>query len=927
MHTSEKGADIQSACRISSQAPASAGSTAGAAVSHSSEVEGAAVSSIRRTVIAHGRLAMRELRLRAARERRHGLQVMTFEQLAARLAGGFCRPVDDETVRAAIQTVLPDLPLGELDSIKDLPGLLGAAVDTLRKAWRAGIDLRGHAAEHPRLASIARLEEAVVTALPPAMMRPADLVQTALQRLEHCTTLFREIEIVGITELSPCWRPLLHAIAGRVPVRWVAGPRAVPTWLDAELIEIVRTARSAPTVTAVSAATAYHEAIEALRWARELVVSAAAAPSEIAIASVSPGEYDDHFLALRSDANLDLHFVHGIRVTACRDGQAAAALADILTRGLSQARMRRLSALLRAYPGPFRDLPDGWTRILPAGAPLTSADAWIRALDRLRPSDWPDEADHAIALRGIVALLDRGTDAAEEAGEMLLRGRTREIWRTALLAGPAASLEATLETLRIDDGLEACASIAWMPASALAASPRRFVRLLGLNSSRWPRGISEDRLIPDHIIPTAALDPLPVGAADRRDFETILATTEREVVLSRARRNDDGRLLGRSTLLQVQSQEIYLRRNRVPAHAFSETDRLMARREEFQSLPQAMSAAGCWRDWARPEITPHDGLVRADHPLLRAILDRTQSASSLKLLLRNPLGFVWHYGLRWRAPDSGDDPLTVDPLAMGSLVHMTLDAALRSLEAAGGFSVATADRIAAAVDAATNGVALQWEEEQAVPPLVIWQRALDEVQQLCVSALSFPDERLPNARCYSEVPFGGMEPKSDGPLPWDPTVAVAIPGTDFHIAAYIDRLDLSGDGRRALVRDYKTGRQPRADIILDGGKELQRCLYAFAVKALLGDDLAIEASLLYPREGGNLRLADPDLTLDALARHLGAARASLISGAGVLGPDAAGSYDELALAMPANAGAAYCKRKIAAAAERLGAAAQVWDAP
>ena len=86
-------------------------------------------------------------------------------------------------------------------------------------------------------------------------------------------------------------------------------------------------------------------------------------------------------------------------------------------------------------------------------------------------------------------------------------------------------------------------------------------------------------------------------------------------------------------------EETYLRRNAVPVHAFSETDRLMARPQEFAADPQAVSAQGCWRDWRRPEITAHDGLVRADHPLVLAILDRTQSASSLRRLLRNPLSF------------------------------------------------------------------------------------------------------------------------------------------------------------------------------------------------------------------------------------------------------------------------------------------------
>ena len=78
-----------------------------------------------------------------------------------------------------------------------------------------------------------------------------------------------------------------------------------------------------------------------MRWARSLLASGIPA-SEIAIATASPADYDDHFLALRADANIDLHFIHGIRTVATREGQAAAALADIIVRGLSQSRLRRL---------------------------------------------------------------------------------------------------------------------------------------------------------------------------------------------------------------------------------------------------------------------------------------------------------------------------------------------------------------------------------------------------------------------------------------------------------------------------------------------------------------------------------------------------------------------------------------------------------
>jgi hypothetical protein len=868
---------------------------------------------------------MREGRLTAARNGRHGLQVMSFEQAAVRLAGGFARPIDDESLRAAIQVVLSTTSMGELEGIKDLPGMIDAAADTLHKAWRAGINLAARATDHPRLVAIARLEAAVLDQLPCGMMRPLDIVAAATARIGHASAVLGSMEIVGLTELSPCWRPLLQALTAHISVQLTAGPRSVPAWLDGKGVTVARAPAQAPEIRAVSAATAYHEAIEAMRWVRSLLASGVA-PSEIAVATASPADYDDHFLALRADANIDLHFVHGVKAVTTREGQAAAALADIVVRGLSQSRLRRLAALCRDS-GPFAALPEGWLRILPSDAPLSTPVAWNRLLARLVAGDWPDGADHTPALMLIVnKLLTTRPETTPEIGETFLNGRALAIWRKALLAGPATSVDTTLEVLKQDDGLEACVSVAWMPTSALAASPRRFVRLLGLNSSRWPRGIAEDRLIPDHIIPTPVLDPLPVNLADRRDFETILATTAHTVVLSRARRDSDGRLLGRSPLLAGRGDESYLRRNAVPMHAFSETDRLMARPQEFGAEQQAVSAQGCWRDWRQSEITAHDGLVRADHPLVLAILGRTQSASSLRRLLRNPLSFVWVYGFGWREPQSSAEPLVLDALGVGDLVHMVLDRALRVLENAGGLASADNDAVEAAVVRATQAAAADWESERPVPPAVIWSRTLDDARVMAGRALTYGDDVLPGARAYSEVPFGGSEPKSDAETPWDSSAPVTIPDTGFNIAGYIDRLDISGDGKRALVRDYKTGRPPRGDIRLNGGRELQRCLYAFAVKALLGDDVAISASLLYPREPVDLQLDDAEAVLAEITGYLRAARTSLSGGAALPGPDTGGDYDDLAFALPANASATYCKRKLPAATARLGEVAQVWEA-
>ena len=201
-----------------------------------------------------------------------------------------------------------------------------------------------------------------------------------------------------------------------------------------------------------------------------------------------------------------------------------------------------------------------------------------------------------------------------------------------------------------------------------------------------------------------------------------------------------------------------------------------------------------------------------------------------------------------------------------------------------------------------------------------------DVGDLAAQALAFDDDLLPGARSYGEVPFGGDRSQIGRGCPWDPDAPVTIPGTGFSISGYIDRLDIAADGKQALVRDYKTGKAPKEDALLDKGRELQRCLYGFAVKALLGEDVVINASLLFLREQRELRLDDPDGLLADISRYLRAARTSLTDGAALIGPDAGGPYDELAFALPANASATYCKRKLPAATERFGELSQLWGA-
>jgi len=846
-------------------------------------------------------------------------------QMAARLAGGFLGPIDVDYLRVAVREALPETDLGQLENIKTLPGMVRAAVNTLEKVWLANINLA--AAAHPRLQALAALERNVLRRLPPSMKQPKALVDLACARIKHAPVVLGPIEIRGHSEMPVCWRPLLPALADVVPVTWVAGPRSVPGWLDRKRIEIHQAPPNDAQMDLFSCATPQHEILEAFRWMRNLIAEGKAKPEEIAIAAASPVDFDDHVLALSQDSNLPIHFVQGIKAVATAEGQTAAALADILVKGLSQERVRRLLRRLHGTPL-IADLPHDWPRILPPDAPLATVQRWEQAFARAKSSDWPDGVDRSGLILDILRILEKGPDAAPQAGEMVLSSVAHKLWERALEEGPPAALPVTLTHLRMDDNVEPASHPIWTSAISLAAVPRPFVRLVALNAGRWPRRISEDRLIPDHIIALKDLDPLPVADGDRRDFATIIASAT-QAIISFSRRDVEGRLLGRSPLIGDMN-EIYISRGRIPDHAASESDRLLARPSEFRNSPIAMSGLACWHDWYRPEITAHDGLVGRTHPRLQKVFRRAMSATSLKLLLRDPIRFVWRYALGWHQPEESEEPLTLDALAFGKLVHEILQAAVTKLEATGGLVQAAPQTIERAVRDAVAAVSSRWESERPVPPTIIWRNTLDSTRKVSEKALTYGLDPLPDQKSWTEIPFGTPDSKGRADLPWSPSSLVEIQKAGIIIQGQIDRLDLSGDHRRARVIDYKTGALNRKmdEVVVQGGSELQRCLYAFAVRTLLGDEVEIEASLLYPHapegEQALFPLKNVDSALNLLAGAIVIARTNFERGLTLPGIDAGDEYNEFAFALPANAG--YLTRKRPDMDRRMGDATKIWEA-
>jgi hypothetical protein len=851
-----------------------------------------------RVVVVEGPLALRMQRLAAARARDVGLEIRTIPQLASRLAGGFCRPVHEEILYPAISDALSEGGFVELSSVSNLPGMVRAVANSLRRVWRADFDLETVANQSPRFADLSLIQRRVRAVLPAGALIPPDLRDAALTRLPNAKALFGAITIHSVNDIDKVWRPMLLSMANHLPLSWQAVGPADRSWFTGHLE--IQSERTLNSITSELCADPRAEVVEALRWVRALLSSGDTQASEIAVTTASPAEWDDHMLVLASDAALPIHFSHGVPALSSRDGQACAALADVLTSGLSQDRVRRLINRLPSEGATM--LPNDWSKGLPRRAGLFTLNHWTRALALTRDQRASGEAAE-LTLLPMLSVLAKGVEAAEAAGKFL-RGAARAIWQSALEAAPPAAINISLESLRVEDGKDPGNCVVWGPASHLFGSPRQFLRLIGLSGRTWPRPESEDPLLPDHLVPRRRLESMSATERDRLHFTCMLNYCGGKIVLSRSRRSAEGSLLSKSSLWPRDLKELVRNRARIPEHAFSESDRLLARPEEAGKSPLVRSTRACWRSRQQPALSAHDGIVRAGHPVIERALQRVHSTTSLKQLLRDPLGFVWRYGLGWRSVELAQQPLAFDPIVFGELVHELLRCAVDALEPHPGFARASRDEIAQAVTSAADHIFDAWPLQRAVPPQLLWRDTLDEATRRCSLALTQDEAFQPGTKSWTEVGFGSIDlhPRD---APWNALEQVIVPGTDLRLSGRIDRIDVKAGGEAARISEYKTGAAPQngEHMVLAKGSEVQRALYAVAARQLLPGLRTIISRIVYlDGISGPLKLRGDalDSAIGEISKYLNLACAHLRGGDAYPGPDAQDKYNYLRLALPAD---------------------------
>ena len=200
--------------------------------------------------------------------------------------------------------------------------------------------------------------------------------------------------------------------------------------------------------------------------------------------------------------------------------------------------------------------------------------------------------------------------------------------------------------------------------------------------------------------------------------------------------------------------------------------------------------------------------------------------------------------------------------------------------------------------------------------------------KLALKALTLDERFQPGTRSWTELGFGQVDPDlSDVDLPWNPHAEIRIPGTSVRICGRIDRLDLNAARDAARVSDYKTGAEPKgaAEIVLNGGAELQRVIYAIAASQLVPDPRRIVARLVFlgddvPRP---YSLPNVERAIKEIASHVSAACALLEQGTALPGPDASERWNDFRLVLPA-AASTYFFRKQSAFVRAFGGFSSVW---
>jgi ATP-dependent helicase/nuclease subunit B len=257
------------------------------------------------------------------------------------------------------------------------------------------------------------------------------------------------------------------------------------------------------------------------------------------------------------------------------------------------------------------------------------------------------------------------------------------------------------------------------------------------------------------------------------------------------------------------------------------------------------------------KFTPYDGVFQDAAAIGKlaqghSLKGKTLSASRLETYAACPLRYFYRYVLGLKVHPEPDRVFQLESKDKGTLMHGILEETLARGKKEGWLKARDGEKAAQALEEETQKAFKRFEKEGVPGSPALWQWSQFSLRQDLKRALKKVLEDAEWTPVDFEKAFG-----REG----QPEVAFETPAGTFRLEGFMDRVDLSPDGKRLRVVDYKSGGKTgfAHDSVKEGTK-IQMPLYLWACRTLYPGVTPQEAVYEFLTAKGDYGSVDFDAT-------------------------------------------------------------------
>lgn len=243
--------------------------------------------------------------------------------------------------------------------------------------------------------------------------------------------------------------------------------------------------------------------------------------------------------------------------------------------------------------------------------------------------------------------------------------------------------------------------------------------------------------------------------------------------------------------------------------------------------------------WGKRTFTAYDGILDSEEALQvlskrYSIFKKSISPTQLEAYASCPYHYLLNVIMGVEALTEPEKEATISPLDRGKLIHDILYEFYSDLKKERGVSLRLKQEDLKRLMETARKKFVEFEQTGVTGFPMMWEL---EKRSMLDSLRDFFKEELEEIEfipTYFEVRYG-MKPYDfkESEISTEAPVLLNIGKNTLNLKGKIDRIDLTQDGKRGRVRDYKTGNISAKENEFQGGRTLQLPLYLHAARQLL----------------------------------------------------------------------------------------------